>query len=188
MSFINRRWVIIPGLGLLTMAMLVAPEVVASGQDYGRNRLEGAWVARVTGLDGVPPGTPLPFQWSYVLSPSASGRRASLHGSVDVPFPPTVAYDYVTPIIGDMVQTGPHTTAYTAIWYVIRSDSPVNQIVLIGTASGEGRRIAPDKLEGTHHFAFYLPSADVDGDGFPDGSPINTFNATTLDSRVVFGF
>jgi hypothetical protein len=184
----NRRLFIIPTLAIMTVAMLIAPRIVASGQDQGAYKLEGAWIAKVTGMDGVPAGTPLPFQWSYVVAPNASGRRASLHGSVDVPFPSTVAYDYVTPITGELVQTGPDTTAFSAIWYVVRRDSPVNQVVLIGTATGEGRFIAPGRLEGTHHFAFYLPSADIDGDGFPEGSPINTFNATTLDRRVLVEF
>ena len=97
MSF-NRRLVIIPTLAIMTVAMLIVPRIVASGQDQGAYKLEGAWIARVTSMDGVPAGTPLPFQWSYVLAPSASGRRATIHASVDVAFPQSIlAFDFASP-------------------------------------------------------------------------------------------
>lgn len=45
------------------------------------------------------------------------------------------------------------------------------------------------KAEGTHHFALYLPEADVDGDGLPDGgAPLATFDMTTVDTRLSIGF
>jgi hypothetical protein len=55
-------------------------------------------------------------------------------------------------------------------------------------ARGEARFISPGRVEGTHHFALYLPSADGDGDGLPEGAPVLTFNATTMDTRLPFGF
>lgn len=187
MSF-KRRLVIIPTLAIVTVAMLVVPRIVASGQDQGAYRLEGAWIARVSGMDGVPPGTPLPFQWSYVLAPSASARRASIHGSVDVAFPQSIlAFDFASPIVGEMVQTGPDTVAFSSVWYHIVRSSPVDQIVLVGTARGEGRFTAPGQVEATHHFAFYLPSADTNGDGLPEGAPVATFDAMTMDTRVPLG-
>ncbi len=186
---VNRRLVIIPTLAIMTVAMLIVPRIVASGQDQGAYKLEGAWIARVSGMDGIPAGTPLPFQWSYVVAPSASGRRASIHGSVDVAFPQSIlAFDFASPIVGEMVQTGPDTVAFSAVWYHIVRSSPVDQIVLIGTARGEGRFTAPGQVEGTHHFAFYLPSADTDGDGLPEGPPVATFDATTMDTRVPLEF
>jgi hypothetical protein len=187
MSF-KRRWVLIPVLAAFFVALMVVPRFVESGQ-AGAVKLEGAWIAKVTAMDGVPPGTPLPFQWSYVLAPSASGRSASIHGSVDVAFPETiVASDFHSPIVGEMVQTGPNTVAFTSIWYHLVEGNPVDQIVLIGMARGEARFIGPGKVEATHHFALYLPGADADGDGLPEGTPILTFDATTMDTRVPFGF
>jgi hypothetical protein len=185
MSF-KRRWIIVPALAFVPVALLLVPRLVESGQD-GAIKLEGAWIAKVTGMDGVPPGTPLPFQWSYVLAPSASGRSASIHGSVDVAFPELIASDFHSPILGEMVQTGPDTVAYTSIWYHMVKGSP-DQIVLIGMARGEARFIGPGKVKGTHHFALYLPDADGDGDGLPEGAPVLTFNATTMDTRLPFGF
>ena len=40
------------------------------------------------------------------------------------------------------------------------------------------------KAQATHTFETYLPSADVNGDGFPEGNPVNTFTVSTLDTRV----
>jgi hypothetical protein len=186
MSF-RRRWVLIPALASLFAALLLVPRFVESGQT-GAVKLEGAWIAKVTAMDGVPAGTPLPFQWSYVLAPSASGRSASIHGSVDVAFPESVVSDFHTPIVGEMVQTGPDTVAFTSIWYHVAEGSQVDQIVLIGMVRGEARFIGPGKAEATHHFALYLPSADADGDGLPEGTPILTFDATSMDTRLPFGF
>ena len=111
----NRRWIIVAALASLFAALLLVPRFVESGQT-GAVKLEGAWIAKVTAMDGVPPSTPLPFQWSYVLAPSPSGRSASIHGSVDVAFPESIASDSHSPIIGEMVQTGPNTVVYTSIW------------------------------------------------------------------------
>jgi hypothetical protein len=183
----NRRWIIVLAVAALAVTVLLVPRITASDPAQGSPKLEGAWIARVTSIDGVAPGTPLPFQWSYVLAPSASGRVASLHGSVNVPFPPIIPYDAITPIIGELIQTGPDTMAFTTIWYGVRKGSPVDEIVLIGTARGEARFIAPGKLEARHHFAIFLPSADSDGDGLPEGEPLATFDATTTDTRVRFG-
>jgi len=183
----NGRWIIALGVASLVVTMLLFPRITASDPAQGSLKLEGAWIAKVTSLDGVAPGTSLPFQWSYVLAPSVSGRVASLHGSVNVPFPPLIPYDVLTPVVGELIQTGPDTTAFTSIWYGVRKGFPVDEIVLIGTSRGEARFIAPGRLEATHHFAVYLPNADADGDGIPEGEPVATFDATTMDTRVRFG-
>lgn len=181
----NRQWAIVPLWVAVAAAMLLAPRL--AGQEQGGLKLEGAWVARVSSMEGVPTGTPLPFQWNYVLVPSASGRRASLHGSVVVGFPQAIPADFASPIIGEMIQTGPDTVAFTTIWHHVRTGSPVDQVVLIGMARGEARSIGPGKVEATHQFALYLPSADADGDGLPEGVPIMTFEVTSIDTRVPLG-
>jgi hypothetical protein len=183
----NRNWAIVPVWVALAAAMLLVPRV-AAGQEQGGFKLEGVWVARASSMEGVPTGTPLPFQWNYVLVPSASGRRASLHGSVVVAFPQVITSDFVSPLIGEVIQTGPDTFAFTTIWHHVRTGSPANQVVLIGMARGEARFIESGKLEATHHFALYLPSADADGDGLPEGVPFMTFEVTSVDTRVPLGF
>lgn len=183
----NRKWAVVPVWVVLAAAMVLSPGV-AAGQEQGGLKLEGAWVARVSSMEGVPTGTPLPFQWNYVLVPSASGRRASLHGSVVVAFPLAIPSDFASPIIGEMIVTGPDTIAFTTIWHHVRTGSPVDQVVLIGMARGEARFIEPGKVEATHQFALYLPSADADGDGLPEGVPIMTFQVTSIDTRVPIGF
>ena len=154
-----------------------------SAQLAGGLKLEGAWIARVTSYEGG--AWPFLTQWSYVVTADPSGRRGTVHGSVDVPFP-GVPGDYVTPIIGEVIQTGPETAIDNSIWYHVLKASPVNQIVAIGTAKGEWRRLGPDKVETTIHFAIYEASADTNGDGIPEpgATPIAAFTVTTVDTRV----
>lgn len=64
----------------------------------------------------------------------------------------------------------------------------MDQVVLIGMSTGGGRRIGPDRAEGTHHFAIYLPGADADGDGILEGEPFVTFEATSVDTRLRVSF
>jgi hypothetical protein len=174
-------------LAVLVVAAAVAvlvTDLAASDPGQGAYKLEGAWIARVTTFNGDP--YPFVGQWSYVVVPDPSGRRAAIHGSVDVAFPqnPQLLSDFNSPIIGEVVMTGPHTVEFNTFWYAIKKGSPVNSIVFIGRAWGEGRFLAPGKSEFTHNFEIYLPSADTDGDGLPEGAPVNTFTVTTLDTRV----
>ncbi len=151
------------------------------------NKLEGAWIARLTSISTTP-DTPL-AQWTYIWSPDPSGRRAALRGSVDVNFGPVAAGSSPTQLIGEAVMTGPDTAAINAMWYGIQKHNDVpspEEITYIGTVAATIRFIAPDKMAATDHFKIYLPSADADGDGIPDpGSvPVNSFDATTLDTRI----
>jgi len=157
-------------------------------------KLGGAWVAKVA--------PPYAGQWSYVVSADPSGKRASGHGSVDVGFSanficnlygfPTAfdPSDSESPILVSMVMTGPDTVSYSAIWYGLTdlgSSSPVgNEIAVIGTTTGELKFVAPGKMHGTHNFALYYPTADADGDGFPDEgtSPDCVFPMETVDTRL----
>jgi hypothetical protein len=160
-----------------------------SGTGQGAFKFEGAWIATVTSLRGVP--GPFPFQWSYVFEPDASGRTATIHGTVDVAFPPNspLLHDFMSPLIGEAIQTDPDTAAFNVYWAAIKkASSPpyIDRIVFIGRAWGEGRSVAEGKAEMTHHFEFYLPSIDADGDGIPDegSSPIASFLVTTQDTRI----
>jgi hypothetical protein len=164
------------GLMATTAAVVLAAQVVAYDQTHGAIKLEGAWIARVTSSP-FPPGL---YQWTYILAPSSSGRTASIHGSVDVAFPAGIPHDKTTPLLGEIRQPGPDTAAFNSIWY------GVNQgvVVFIGRSWGTVRFLGPGKAEVQHNFEFYLPSADVDGDGLPDGPPAAAFSATTQDTRV----
>jgi hypothetical protein len=159
---------------------LLAAQVNASETGPGAFKLEGAWIARVVSVDGQ--HGEYPFQWSYVLSPSPSGNSASIHGSIDVGFPDGLDVDFTTPIIGEIVKTGPHTAAFNSYWYEIKN----YQIVEIGRAWGESEFVKPGMAEVTHHFEIYLSAADGDGDGLPDpgSEPILEFTATTHDRRI----
>ena len=165
---------------LLGLALLFG----ATSRTQGVFKLEGSWVARVDSFEGVP--GPYPFQWSYVLAPDASGRSASIHGSIDVGFPtmdPSMAHDFSTPIIGEIVQTGPDTADFDSYWYAIRK-GPINQIVYIGRAHGTVICLEPGILQVEHNFQIYPPDADFNGDGFPEGPDVKHFMVTTRDTRI----
>ena len=153
-------------------------------------KLEGAWVAKVVGMPG---------QWSYVLSSDPSGKRASGHGSVDIGFNANGACfgqaefepsDSASPILISIVMTGPKTGSYYAIWYGLKDLGPdsmlTNEIVLIGVVKGELQFVAPGRVNGTHNFEIYQPTADGDGDGLPDEGAVAAcmFPMSTIDTRL----
>lgn len=164
--------------------LLTAPTALAGPEAY---KLEGAWVAKVIGFPG---------QWSYVLAPDASGRRASGHGSVDIGFDPAVfgcqfaKANAETPILISLKMTGPDTGVAYSIWYALSSADPAaTEIVFIGEVRTETKFVAPGRSESTHYFAFYLPSQDHDpADGFPDEGETPACSAPvplyTLDTRL----
>jgi hypothetical protein len=157
-------------------------------------KLEGAWVAKA-----APPFT---GQWSYVVSSDPSGKRGSGHGTVDIGFRANYVCNLFgfptefeisesrSPILVSMVMTKPDSVSYNAIWYGLKDLGPMspitNEIVLIGTVTGELDVVAPDKMQGTHNFALYNPAADADGDGFPDDgmAPECVFQLNTVDTRL----
>jgi len=172
--------------GLLALVAAAAATVAWSNQCREPVRLEGAWIAKVTGM---------PLQWSYVESPmDLLARRASLSGSIQVHIPPSIVIpglfadlEYNSPLVGEAVMTGYDTVKFTAVWYGMKKGFPFNQIVYIGVNSGEGTITAPGKAAMTHHLAFYYPSADADGDGLPDPgqAPALCLPPTgTIDTRV----
>jgi hypothetical protein len=178
MRSITRRAMVaaLAGATVTAVAVMVASQVAAHGQDQAAIKLEGAWIARVTSS----PFPPAPYQWTYILARDASGRRAGIHGSVDVAFPNPIAHDRTTPLLGEIVQTGPDTAAFNSIWYGLNQ----GVVVFIGRNGGTVRFLGPGKAEVQHNFELYLPSADIDGDGLPDGPPAAAFGVTSLDTRV----
>jgi hypothetical protein len=184
----SRRKVIAASILAAAVAFSLVAQVGASDPGQGAPKLEGAWIARVTSLRGQP-FTDV-SQWTYVLSPDASGRNASIHGTIDIPFGPSqpmnVAYN--TTFLDEVVQTGPDTASFNAYWYNVKQGGAgaLNQILSIGRIWGEVMFVAPGKSEVTDHFEIYLPSADADGDGIPDegSSPIASFLVTTQDTRI----
>ncbi len=181
--FISRLKIVIIALVIAAAAIGPAAPILAADPGEGALKLEGAWVARVVNYQGKP--GQYPFQWSYILAPDPSGRSATIHGSIDVGFPqnPLLPYDFYTPIIGEIVQTGPNTAVFNSHWYYIVKGQ-INQIVAIGRNFGEVEFMESGKSEGTHHIEIYLPSADTNGDGIPEGSPITQFTVTTVDTRI----
>ena len=183
---ITRKNIIIGALTAAAAALLVVTQTAGSNQNKIANKLEGAWIANVVGM---------PLQWTYALSPDPSGRRATISGSIQVHIPPAIVkpglfadLEYNSPIVGETVMTGPDTAEFTAVWYGMKKGFPFNQIVCIGVNSGVLTFTGPGKSEGTHHLAFYYPSADGDGDGLPDPGavPALCLPATgTIDTRVV---
>jgi len=174
---------------LITLTLIFGLSISGMADEgKGVYKLNGAWVAKVNGMPG---------QWSYVISADPSGKSASGHGSVDVGFNPNAICgplfeptDSESPILVNMIMTGSDTVSYYAIWYGLKDLDPTglvsNEIVLIGVVTGELKFVAPGKSHGSHNFALYDPTADADGDGFPDeGSTAQCmFPMTTVDTRM----
>ena len=181
--FISKQKIVMTALVAAAAAFVLVPQIGASGPDQGGFKLEGAWVAKV-------PGTPV--QWSYTLSPDASGRRAAISGAIQVGIKPAVFglfpdVEFVSPIIGEAVMTGPDSAVFNSVWYGIKTGFPFDQIVYIGMNSGQIRFTGPGQAEGTHNLVFYAPSSDKDGDGLPDPgeAPVLTIPpTTTVETRV----
>ena len=100
-----------------------------------------------------------------------------MHGSIDVGlavFPDSIGS---SPLVGELVMTGPHSGRFSSVWYVLGADTNGNgygltaKILAIGVNKGEWESIGPGKIRGWHHIAFYDPSTDTDGDGFPNLGP-----------------
>jgi hypothetical protein len=165
--------------------IVLVTQIGASGSGAGAMKLEGAWVSRVTSIEGI--AGKYPFQWSFILAPDASGRRATLHGSVDVGFGQgtDTGSDFATPLLGEFIMTGPDTAAFNSYWYGVKTGKP-DQIVSIGRSWGETKSTGPGKSETTYHFEIYPANADNDRDGFPDAGavPIKQFTVTSEDTRI----
>jgi hypothetical protein len=153
--------------------VLTAQSSIAAGGSAA-NKLEGAWIAKVQGAGA-------PVQWSYVLSPDASGRSASIHGSIDVGGVSPLPADRSSPLIGEVVMTGPNTGKFTSMWYGI-SETPAPHIVYIGMNNGDIVFVDPAHVIGTSNIVFYLPSADANGDGIPDSNAVPLAPPTTLET------
>lgn len=144
----------------------------------------GVWVAKVRGT---------PAQWSYVVSADPSGRHAAAYGTVDVGFYSALdtMVDETSPLLIDVVMTGPDTATFNSVWYGIRKvPGPIvsAEIVYIGVNRGILKFVAPGKAEGTHTISYYWADTDGDGDGFPDpgSEPIQPEPTVvqTLDTRL----
>ncbi len=210
MHSIRRRIVLAACLAGAVAFVLVA-QVTAAGAQQARTRpgrdvaisqvqisggfpskFQGAWVARVATIDDEP--APATIQWSYVLAPDNSGRRATIHGSVDMGFPGSlVPANYTSPLMGELVITGPGTAAFDSLWYWVQKYPDGSSVlVAIGRAYGTAVFDEPGKTTATHHFEIYLPGVDADDDGIPDCLPdcsaspylVRSFTAVTHDTRM----
>ena len=175
----------------ISVCLLLASPMAMADKAAAAHKLGGAWVARVI-------GTPLPAGWSYVVVADPSGTRASGHGSVDLGFSAEAILGYpyfeptdsASPILIEIVRTGPQSAAYNSVYYGLKRldpSSPVNtQIVYIGVVKGDLEFLGPDKAQGTHNFELYYPEQDADGDGFPDEGETTPFKFTlyTIDTRL----
>ena len=162
--------------------LLAAPAAMA---ERGAYKLEGAWVARVEGT---------PIQWSYVLVPDPSGRRASLAGSIDVGFSVAALFgptDRSSMLMANLVMTGPDRGVFNSLWYGLKElpeTSPVgSEVIWIGMSTGTFAFRAQGTIDVVHNFAFYDPSADADGDGLPDPGAMPKYETQipTVDTRLM---
>jgi hypothetical protein len=182
---VSRRKVVVAVLAAVAAGGLAVTPASAGGNAASAYKLEGAWIAKAAGF-------PLPLQWTYVLSPDASGRSAALHGSIDVGVGGAAGLgaEYASPLIGQLVMTGPDTAKFTTVWYGMRrlTGAPVTAtIVYIGVNKGEAKFVGQGEAISSHNIAHYLPGSDADGDGLPDEGQVPVVGpipVTTADTRV----
>ncbi len=97
--------------------------------------------------------------------------------------------DHQSDHIGQTVKTGLNTYESTFVGYgTKKAELPgmLPEIVYISVLYGKGQLIDENTMEGEGTHAFYLPSADADGDGLPDEGqePIACFPYTITSKRV----
>lgn len=180
---ISRFKVLVAAASAVALSLLLANPAVAAPPASKAGKLGGAWIARV--VDG-------PGQWTYMLAADPSGRRAAGHGSIDVGFyVPGLSElsDQNSPLLIDMVMTGPDRGTFNSVWYGLKKASggmTTTEIVYIGISWGEFKLVAPGKSEATHNIEFYLPFQDADGDGLPDPGeiPVGGWQGKSMDVRL----
>jgi hypothetical protein len=150
----------------------------------------GVWVSKVVGT---------PAQWNYVATADPSGRHAAAFGTVDVAFYSQLdaLIDETSPLLIDVVMTGPDTATFNSVWYGIKhydEETALEKqisgyIVYIGVNRGTLKYTSPDRADGTHNICYYdAATADVDpADGFPDATAVPFFcpdTVYTVDTRL----
>jgi len=185
---LHRLKMTVAALVAVSVCLLLAAPAAMADKGSGAYKLEGAWVGNLDGCPGLV---------SYVLTPDPSGRRSFGHGSVDVGFATEVVFgpafgpsDLTSPVLISAVMTGPDTANFYADWYGLRTlsvPSPVTaEVVYIAVSTGEFKFVGPGKIKTTHNFAYYHPSQDEDGDGFPDEGETTPYliQKTSVDTRL----
>lgn len=182
---LHRLKIAMAAMVAVSVCLLLAAPAAMADKGSGAYKLEGTWIAKVVGV---------PAQWSYVLVPGPSGRRASVAGSIDAGFSIGGLFgpsDRVSMLMANLVMTGPDRGVFNSVWYGLKElpeTSPVSEeVVWIGTSQGTFTFIAPGKISAVHNFAFYWPSADADGDGLPDSDAMPAYETQllTVDTRLM---
>jgi hypothetical protein len=179
----NRFKFLVAAASAAALSLMLANPAIAAPPASKASKLGGAWIAKV--VDG-------PGQWTYMLAADPSGRHAAGHGSIDVGFyVPGLSElsDENSPILIDMVMTGPDRGTFNSVWYGLGKVSggmTTTEVVYIGIDWGEFRFVATGKTEVTHNIEFYLPYQDADGDGLPDPGqiPVGAWQGQSLDARL----
>ena len=173
----NRKMLVAVPLTIACAAALVLTTTGSARQPT--YKLQGAWVSRVPGY---------PMQWTTMFAPTdLLGRHATLWGTLEVPIPPQAlctnvpTFDATSDYMGEAVMIGPDKAQVTMIGYSLYQ----GQIAFIWMAAGELKFTGPCKGESTFRIAYYLPSADTNGDGIPETAPFCVIGpSATIDTRL----
>ena len=165
--------------GTLAAALLtICPNIALAGHDDDNDdcKFEGTWIGK---SQQDPSVTPVNFFINLVANKSDAGfqmiagpiqRIGNLNGS----FPN--ASQAASGLRGDVVRIGENEAAFTALAYGIEPDDEAidaNKIAYIRRETGTLTFADDcDTIDGFTFVEIFLPSQDIDNDGFPDAGQV----------------
>ncbi len=157
---ISRKRLILCTLGAAAALAFVLTQTAGSNRQY---KLGGAWVGGSGGaiinafhapLD--PEGRTMAGRVHFVTWNADSAALFSSLGA-----------DTLSDFVGQSEMISRDTAKWRLVGYALKQGNPP-AIQGIVVSQGTGKYTSPDSMVFTYNVYVYLPSADADGDGFPD--------------------
>ncbi len=176
---INRKRIIVTTLGTAAAIALVLTQTAESHRQY---RLGGNWIGGSGGNLWTALHTP--------LDPEARTDASRVHFvTYNADFAAvlsTFGADSLSDAVGQGEMISRDTCKWTLMSYALKQGNPP-LIQAIGVGQGTWQFISPDSAVVHYTNYMYLPTADADGDGFPDAgsTPVAAFPVVDTAQRVV---
>jgi hypothetical protein len=171
---VRRKRTVLASAGLLALVLAVAG-VSLAWTGHHHYRLGGGWIGSGSGLV---------YNALYIpLDPA--GQKAAIRLS----FPSYSAYwaagaaalgaDAASDGVGEAAMTSHDTFKWTSVGYFLKQGNPP-EIRAISVGTGTATFTGVDSFNVKWDTALYAPTADADGDGFPDPGATPLMTATDL--------